>query len=57
MEDIQEEEKTTSEREAEDGSGHWLDQIPAKTDMSNKNKKGSNLGAHKLSKDYLNAYS
>ena len=58
LEDIQEEEKTEShEREAEDGSGHWIDQIPAKADVSNKSKKNTNLGAHKLSKDYLNAYS
>ena len=58
LEDIQEEEKTTShEREAEDGSGHWIDQIPAKAAGSNKQKTKSNLGAHKLSRDYLNAYS
>lgn len=54
LEDIQEEEKTTShEREAEEG-GHWLDQIPAKA-VGSKQKK-SNLGAHKLSRDYLNSY-
>ena len=57
LEDIQEEENATShEREAEDASGHWLDQIPSKADISNRNKKGV-LGAPKLSRDYLNTNS